>query len=321
MKNNLKLLLCTVLLLIFLLCVTSCGGKNPPVQETTDSDDHTQTQQDTETREIVTEYISWIVPEQFPTDFSAFSKDAVIIAEFGEPIISTASSGEESLLTLAVKSVYGDHDFNVFPIKIHKKFDATAYSDESFFRADAMVYKEEAMGIDRDQSLLNFVMDYNNKAEIMSEYDDIVLIESNFSKDIVVGEKYLFVMFMQAVDYHYVTYDIEGNEYEHEGLFGLAPLSDGNTKYPNIIPIKDGKLCLPDDFYQKRPYPYQKTFVRKMASITEEANEMLKKLGLTDNLFRDGMTIDELDEYFNLVTNKETFAPLFESVETQEPVN
>ena len=56
-----------------------------------------------------------------------------------------------------------------------------------------------------------------------------------------------------------------------------------------------------------------------MAYITEEANEMLKKLGLTDNLFRDGMTIDELDEYFNLVTNKDTFAPLFEGVDTQEP--
>ena len=319
MKNNHKLLICSILLLIFLLCVTSCGGKNPPVQETTDSDDHTQTQQDTDTRELVADFIDYIYPEQFPTDFSAFSKDGVVIAEFGEPIISNESSGEESLLTLAVKSVYGDHDFNVFPIKIHKRFDATAYSDESFFRADAMVYKEEAMGIDRDQSLLNFVMDYNNKAEIMSEYDDIVLIESNFSKDIVVGEKYLFVMFMQAVDYHYVTYDIEGNEYEHEGLFGLAPLSDNKTKYPNIIPVKDGKICLPDDFYKRQSYPNHKSFVRSMAYITEEANEMLKKLGLTDNLFRDGMTIDELDEYFNLVTNKDTFAPLFEGVDTQEP--
>lgn len=320
MKNNLKLLTCSALLLIFLLCVNSCGGKNPPVQETADSDDHNQTQQDTETREIATEYISWIVPEQFPSEFSAFSKDGIVIAEFGEPLISTDPSGEESLLTLVRNDSTGDYEFNVFPIKIHKRFDATAYSDESFFRADAMVYKDDGvMNIDRDQSRLNFVMDYNNKAEIMLEYDDIVLIASDFSKDIIVGEKYLFVTFMQVVDYHYVTYDFDGTEYEHEALFGLIPLSDKKTKRPNILPIKDGKLCLPDDFYQKRPYPYQKTFVRKMASITEEANEMLKKLGLTDNLFRDGMTIDELDEYFNLVTNKETFAPLFENAETQAP--
>ncbi len=316
MENNLKFLICLVLLLVLLLCVTSCGSKNPPIQETTDSDiDSSET-----TRDEISGFLGNIcdgdpIVEYVPTEFSAFNKDAVIIAEFGEPIISNESSGKESLLTLAVKSVYGDHDFNVFPIKIHKKFDATAYSDESFFRADAMVYKDDVvMNIDRDQSLLNFVMDYNNKAEIMSEYDDIVLIKSNFSKDIVVGEKYLFVMFMQAVDYHYVTYDIEGNEYEHEGLFGLAPLSDNKTKRPNIIPVKDSKVCLPNDFYEMN----DKSLVRWMAYMTEEANEMLTQLGLTDNLFRDGMTIDELDEYFNLVTNKETFAPLFENVETGE---
>ena len=320
MKNNHKLLICSILLLIFLLCVTSCGGDNSPISGTTDSDiDSSETTRDEMPGFLGNICGGYPIVEYVPTEFSAFNKYAVVIAEFGEPIISNESSGEKSLLTLAVKSVYGDHDFNVFPIKIHKKFDATAYSDESFFRADAMVYKEEAMGIDRDQSLLNFVIDYNNKAEVMSEYDDIVLIKSNFSKDIVIGEKYLFVMFMQAVDYHYITYDIEGNEYEHEGLFGLAPLSDNKTKYPNIIPVKDGKICLPDDFYKRQSYPNHKSFVRSMAYITEEANEMLKKLGLTDNLFRDGMTIDELDEYFNLVTNKDTFAPLFEDVDTQEP--
>ncbi len=318
MKNNLKLLLCSVLLLIFLLCVNSCGNKNPPVQGTTDSDTGSQeiTGSDTDspetTRDELPGYLdTYTICPSYPeiAEFSMFEKSPAVIAEFGEPILSTNGS-------LLVFQGYGAHEgneYNLFPIRIHKRFEATACSDESFFHAETMMEKEEELGIDRTQSYLNFVLDYPNKDEIMAEYDDIILIESAFAEDIVVGEKYLFLMFYAAVDYPHLLY----GEYEYEYARGWMPLGDRDMNKPDLVPIKDGKICLPQDFYKNRPgYDH---CISRMADMTEEANEKLTQLGLTDNLFRDGMTIDELDEYFNLVTNKETFAPLFEGVETQEP--
>lgn len=310
MKNNLKLLLCSVLLLVFLLFAASCGGKKTPVQETTGWDnDSAETMRDGISGFLGTHTICPVYPEI--AEYSQFDRRTAVIAEFGEPIVSKNSSdGESSLFVLNGEAFGNECEFNVFPIKIHKKFESTAYSDEGFFDNKVM-----ELGIDKTQTYLNLVLDYPNKDEIMDEYDDIILITSTYSEDIVVGEKYLFLMSFGYTDYPHLLWD----EYNYDTAIGWMPESDEETNRPGIILVKDDKICLPENFYEKQAYPDNKYYIKRMARYSEEANEMLKKLGLTDNLFRDGMTIDELDEYFNLVTNKETFAPLFEGVETQEP--
>ncbi|MBQ2377796.1 MAG: hypothetical protein II297_05275 [Clostridia bacterium] len=299
MKNNLKFLTCSALLLIFLLFAISCGSKNPPASDQSDT-----------TAPLFVDIHSGATehnPNTPANVFSRFKHKSVVIAEFGEPI---RLSNSEALLTFAGKYHFRG-EFNVFPIKIHKKFEATNYSRESFFYTPVLVKKEEDPSIDRTQTYLNVVLDYPNKDDIMTSYDDIILIESAHAADIIVGKQYLV-----PISYGYADYPhIRLGEYERETAICWMPICDHETSRPDIIPVKDGKICLPDDFYERQPEPDQEYFVKRMATYTEEANEMLTRLGLTDKLFRDGMTIDELDEYFNLVTDELLFAPLFRETE------
>ncbi len=310
---------------IFAICMsvlflmTSCN--NIPVNDGRHTENDTEAVQ-SETRETSNqdtyEYIDTHTvcpPEWVMTEYSAFNRKSAVIAEFGEPILTVDSAGGESVLTFTGGRETRESEFAIFPAKIHKKFEATAYSDESFFNTQAMIEKEEELGIDRTQTYLNFVLDYPNKDEIMAEYDDIILIESEFAADIVSGEKYFISMFFGYIDYPHLLY----GEYDCKTAYGWMPLGDRDMNKPDLVPVKDDKICLPEDFYQKQSGSNNKYYISRTADMIEYTNGLLTQLGLTDNLFRDGMTIDELDEYFNLVTNKETFAPLFENAETQAP--
>ena len=302
MKKHRHFLICSVILLIFLLFVTSCGGGNPPANDQSDT-----------TAPLFVDIHSGATEHNPYTPanvFSRFKHKSVVIAEFGEPI---CSSDGEALLTFTGESNSRECEFNVFPIKIHKKFEATANSSESFFYTPVLVKKEEDPSIDRTQTYLNVVLDYPDKDAIMTDYDDIILIESAYAADIMAGEQYLVPIAYGYADYPHIRL----GEYERETAIGWMPIGDHETNRPDIIPVKEGKVCLPDDFYERQPEPDQEYFVKRMATYTEEANEMLTRLGLTDKLFRDGMTIDELDEYFNLVTDELLFAPLFRETETQ----
>ena len=208
MKNNLKLLLCAVLLLIFLLFAISCGSKNPPANDQSDTteplyiDIHSGATQSSPTPANV---------------FSRFKHKSVVIAEFGEPL---RSSDSEALLTFAGKCHFRG-EFNVFPIKIHKKFEATNYSRESFFYTPVLVKKEEDPSIDRTQTYLNVVLDYPNKDAIMTDYDDIILIESAYAADIIVGEQYLV-----PISYGYADYPhIRLGEYERAASWNERALA------------------------------------------------------------------------------------------------
>ncbi len=48
------------------------------------------------------------------------------------------------------------------------------------------------------------------------------------------------------------------------------------------------------------------------ANNYEYVNNRLISLGYGDKIFRDGITVGELEKYFDLVTDSKTFAPLFE---------
>ena len=75
-------------------------------------------------------------------------------------------------------------------------------------------------------------------------------------------------------------------------MYGIGEMKE----IPFMLPMTNNKLCMVDELEER----------------FKTTNSYLTKLGLTDNLFRDGMSVGELEEYFDLVTDKNTFAPLFE---------
>ena len=318
MKNNHKFLICSAILLILLIFVTSCNNEKPPVDYLTDAntnvtaDSDSETLTDTEEALYMDEPIGVhpIVPPM--QEYAAFRNFSFVVAEFGEPILpADPSDGATPLLFEAIKSPDIAKQCFAYPIKILRKFEATAYSTDEDYKSffPATLQEWQAPENYRPQSLFNYAVDYRNKDEIMAEYDDIILIDADTK--VAIGEPYCL-----SVYYAHLKYPEDLSE---EFRFPLTPMYDLVTMKPILIPVKDDKICLPEEYYQKKPYPKEKEYVYMLAVLAEDANEMLTQLGLTDNLFRDGMTLDELDEYFNLVTNKETFAPLFEGADTQEP--
>ena len=100
-----------------------------------------------------------------------------------------------------------------------------------------------------------------------------------------------------------------------EGASYLLSINDFNgANYKNIeprvwaIPIDNGRLSLEKEL-NITSEENRKTMVEHRNRI----NDYFLRLGLGDKLFRDGMTVDELEEYYDLVTDYNTFAPLFET--------
>lgn len=311
MKKHRHFLICSVLLLIFIFCAASCSHTNSPVDslEGTDEIETTDT-----TVPVATDtdplYIDdpTCVDDPITTEYSLFRKSSTVIAELGEPI----RSSDGQLLTFTGESESTERNFAIFPIKIHKKFELTAYSDESFFNTDVMLEKEEELGIDRTQTYLNFVLDYPNKDEIMSQYDDVILIEAEYAADVVPGEKYFIVLFLGHVDYPHLLY----GEYECETAIGWMPVGNRITNKPDLIPVRDDKICLPDDYLDADP-TREGCFVRRLADMTWYANTMLTHFGLNDWHFRDGMTIDELEKFFEYETDEQLYGVYFREAQAQ----
>lgn len=305
--------ICVTVLSVLLICMISCSHTNSPVDslEGTDEIETTDT-----TVPVATDteplYIDdpTCVDDPITTEYSLFRKSSTVIAELGEPI----RSSDGQLLTFTGESESTERNFAIFPIKIHKKFEATAYSDESFFNTDVMLEKDEEHGIDRTQTYLNFVLDYPNKDEIISQYDDVILIESEYTADVIPGEKYFVVLSFGHVDYSHLLY----GEHERKTAIGWMPVGNRITNKPDLIPVRDDKICLPDDYLDTDPTG-EESFVRRLADMTWYANTMLTHFGLDDLHFRDGMTIDELERFFEYETDELLYGVFFRDIETQEP--
>ena len=303
--------ICVTVLSVLLICMISCSHTNSPVDslEGTDEIETTDT-----TVPVATDtdplYIDdpTCVDDPITTEYSLFRKSSTVIAELGEPI----RSSDGQLLTFTGESESTERNFAISPIKIHKKFELTAYSDESFFNTDVMLEKEEELGIDRTQTYLNFVLDYPNKDEIMSQYDDVILIEAEYAADVVPGEKYFIVLFLGHVDYPHLLY----GEYECETAIGWMPVGNRITNKPDLIPVRDDKICLPDDYLDADP-TREGCFVRRLADMTWYANTMLTHFGLNDWHFRDGMTIDELEKFFEYETDEQLYGVYFCEAQAQ----
>ena len=301
MKTKNIIIFAFVLALVF--AFVSCDNGKLPAGDLTDTNTNVTEDSDSEAvTDIVDTYIVHIDPPPMQ-EYYACTHWSFVVAEFGEPILPVdLSDGTTPILFKGGIAGVGYAECFAYPIKILRKFEATAYSPGGDY-FPFMLQEWEAQGDYRPQSCFNYSIDYRNKDEIMGQYDDIIMIDSD--TNVAIGEQYCLSVYRMDTKYP----DDASEEYR----VAWAPMYDLGSMKPILISLKGDKICLPEGYYEKRT-DNKKGYATYLASVMENTNEKLTQLGLTDNLFRDGMTIDELDEYFNLVTNKETFAPLFEDV-------
>ena len=286
MKSNKKMISFAFIIAVFLLA-TSCGITIYSDAHSTEN--NTQTS-DTINTGIISSNESETADETFfpwHSETPDFKGNLAVIAEFGEIISSVNSNGSAQLYFFADQ--YGSKEIKKYvarPIKINKIFEATTseiwYEDiPTLLRGPFVIsniYPERLL-----TELCEYT-DFGNKNQILSEYDDIVLFDTAYPVEITACEEYL--IFFDTV------YDVYIDE-SHPSEDGLQ----GWEKTPSsfMIPIKDGKICLPDNFFDFN--------TSWLGDTAKKENYRLKQYGLTDNLFRDGMTIEELEDYFNLVTD------------------
>ncbi len=157
--------------------------------------------------------------------------------------------------------------------------------------------------LDRDMDLRKKLMALAEH-DIADKYDDIILVPTVYADEIKKGDTVMLSLYPNIL---------------HCDLVGSATLLTipimGTDEDPLwAYPIVDLKLVIPNEL---QPIGYGQDTSVYFGSIREEfgrSNEYLIELGLDDNLFRDGMTIEELEAYFKLTTDEKNFAPLFEEL-------
>ena len=136
-------------------------------------------------------------------------------------------------------------------------------------------------------------------AHISEGYDDVILIPEFYKENIVKGDT--AVLFLDMI-----------GEIEKQTFYGVKYVSGiiGNeyyeSEYIGAFPCKDDKLDFdPVDY----GFPYH-CLVNRLSDVSY-INSVFKRLDKGYPLFEPGTNIDDLEEYFDLVTDSATFAPLF----------
>ena len=255
-----------------------------------------------------------------------------IIVEWGEAISLKDSNGCDLTLTDADNK----YSYVCFPVRFVKFFDSTIYRSGMYAsKAAPSIMSDYYYNNGRPGELktpLYNILDSETKEELSGYYSDVMIVRSEYAHIIEKGTSSLF-FFTDFIVFpcpfyaekgccetiHALTpprYDVHTNNPEERNL--------GIGAKPFMFPIVDNKIVIEDDmlrkdeftekderFYREYGFDYV-NYVDGITTIFSNVNMDLVKLGLDDNLFRDGMTVDELEEYLELVTKEETFAPLFE---------
>ncbi|MBQ8208850.1 MAG: hypothetical protein IJZ89_08985 [Clostridia bacterium] len=135
-----------------------------------------------------------------------------------------------------------------------------------------------------------------NGEELNKRYDDIILIPESYLGDIEDGDISLISLnrFARALrgdfadaKYYYVNY----------GLY-----REGNYHY-QIFPIEDGKLEVPENMYDKIYGNYASLIMEDLM----RANETLRRKYESCPNFESGITLEEIENYFDIATDPDTF--------------
>lgn len=308
-----KTIVSKLLLLIVIFSIISCGKTS--VDETEEADIATSASLASSDETQSPYYDTYIcgLPDVEPyveTEYSEFDGYEVVMVEWGDAITIKDSEGEVLDLTADDGISYV-----CFAVKFVKLFEST--------------FKERGIG----ESILSgeihtglFVeLNLETYAEISDGYDEIMLIPAQDAHLIEKGN--MNIIF--AYDAVYIPYlhlekgfFVNGQPSYNEYVWALTPAPvytyalhgeylESGSKTPFLISVVDGKIVI-DNKSSYIKTENGKDYISSQGERFIIANDRLIHLGLDDNLFREGMTVEELEKYFNLVTKTETFAPLFE---------
>lgn len=154
-------------------------------------------------------------------------------------------------------------------------------------------YSKRNGEVERDKELKFELLDEALRKKISEEYDDFILVSYHLIDQIPIKSQALI-----GVDITYLRLN---------NIDTVCCRCVSGANYLKIFPIVDNKITIPE--FWEEPYEYYS--VPQPLVGFDETNKNLQKLGLDDNLFRDGMTIEDFEDYLNLASNPETFAPLF----------
>ena len=298
-----KTIVSKLVLSIVIFSIISCGKTS--IDETEEADVATSASlaSSDETQSPYSDTYICGLPDVAP-EYSAFNKYSAVIVEWGDSVELTDINGNVH------STVYSDEDKHAhicFAVKFIKLFGGTAENREA--------YKESQNKGDffyrcfdprTEHSNLFNALDSKTQDLISAEYDDVMLIPSEYAHLIKKGCMSLLFTECCAIDFP----NSQNGKYYEEAV-GLSSECKYKPSWElTILPIVDEKLVLEDYIFQMDKS--EKYYIHLYADEIVTSNDFLIRLGLDDNLFRDGMTVEELEEYLELVTKEETFAPLFE---------
>ena len=142
------------------------------------------------------------------------------------------------------------------------------------------------------------LIDEDVREEMKQKYEDVILINSSAVSKITPG----MITFIPEVTERLVSGERYSGKYAYAEFLTI-------WEYPefiDVIQIIDDKFSIPEYWSEEGK---TEGLLNYYFAYT---NDMLEKAGLSDAVFRDGMTVEEFEEYFNLVTGSDTFAPIFE---------
>lgn len=151
------------------------------------------------------------------------------------------------------------------------------------------------------------------RERIFGEYDDVILIEASMIDEIPVDMTVFAPLFGEKLNGE--------TKKKSASFFEIRPLllfsernADSIYGYERVLElmyVTDGKISIPERIKKGSGLHYYEgnTFIYAL----EEANRNLIKVGRENQLFYDGMTIEELKNYIRTATNEFWFRSLHEN--------
>lgn len=151
------------------------------------------------------------------------------------------------------------------------------------------------------------------RERIFDEYDDVIVIEASMLDEIPVGATVFTPLFGEKLNGE--------SKRKSASFFEIRPLllfseRTDDTEYGcervlELMYVTDGKISIPERIKKGSGLHYYEgnTFIYAL----EEANRNLIKVGRENQLFYDGMTIEELKNYIRTASNNFWFRSLHEN--------
>lgn len=285
-----------LLILIFSLLLVSCEGAIGNSNKGTTAD----------TNETIPPPIgcetAYSNPEEYAKkDHSAFKGSNAIVVEWGDIL----EIGYTTAAPTKLSSAKNDISYALVAVKFIKPFYSTVDSCED----ETLDRYIDGWSNNGEHSYAYTLLNESIRSEISKNYDDVLFIPYNSINAIEKGRTDLIFLESDTILFpHKCTDD---NCYWLSDYHEIRVSTVCKRRYDDkavLYPIIDGKVAFGDEFLEKDLGGY---YIDPYVDTIIETNEYLLELGYEDNLFYDGMTVDELEEYFDLVTKMITFAPLF----------